>query len=228
MNLLNNKKNVFILDIDGTIKDLVKENTEALIYAMKKLNRVDLKFRGKFVLWVNKVNMYFIKTGFLPTNSFMQKLLLLMYSILLFKNYPKFKKIYFRRYNKEHIFFHEISEALQKLHESEKELYLVTKNVQNKNILKCLDLDVINSLVIAENNKSKYHVYYNIINKLKLEKESIVIVGDNLCDDIIPALILGVDVIWCNMYGCRLKQIATKILSTINKKVFYVDSVKDS
>lgn len=224
LKVLNNK-NIIMLDIDGTIKDLVEENTDALIYTMKALNRVDIKLRGKLVLRLNKIITYFIKTGLLPTNSFMQYILLLIYSVLLLKSYSQFKTVYFKRYNEINIFFNGVNKKIEELYGKDKKIYLVTKNVQNRNILKCSDLNVISKLIISENKKSKYYMYNQIMTEFKLSKDSIVIVGDNLWDDVIPALVLGVNVIWCNMYSCKLKQIAIKILCVINKKVLSCDNI---
>ena len=226
MNFVNNASEI-MLDIDGTIKDLVKENTNALIYTMKIMNRVDLKLRGKFVLWINKINMYLVKTGFLPTNGLMQRILLLFYSILLLKKYNKFRNIYFDEYNKKDIFFDCVDKKMKELYANRKSLYLVTKNIQNENILKYESLNMISRLVVETKKRIKYYTYRDLIEELDVAKENIIIVGDNFWDDVLPALILDLNVIWCNMYNCNLKKIAIKILGSICRKISYCNSIKE-
>jgi len=226
MRLVNTNMDIVMLDIDGTIKDLVKENTDAIIKTMKIMDRVDLKLRGKLVLWINKINMYLIKTGLIPTNKFMQSVLLLTYSILLLKRYKQFKNIYFKEYNKEDVFFSGVEEKFDELYSNGKNIYLVTKNIQNQNILKCSNLKGISKLSIGKQKKLKYYAYKTLVEELGLAKKSVIIIGDNLWDDVFPALILGVNVIWCNMYSSKFKKIVISLLSAITKKVISCDDIK--
>lgn len=224
MKRLNNV-HVIMIDIDGTIKDLAKENTDALINTMKSMDRVDLKNRGKFVLWINKISTYFIKTGFLPTNRIMQNALFFLYSILLGKNYRALKKIYFKDYNRKDIFFDDIEKEFDKIFSNDKQVYLVSKNIQNKSILKYPFLKRVTRLVIGKSRRLKYFVYRNLIGKLGIDKKEILIVGDNFWDDVLPALVLGVNVVWCNMYNSKLKKIVINILSTITHRVISCDRI---
>lgn len=210
------------VDIDGTLKDLAQENTSALIKTMKSMGNVNLKLRGKFVLWINKINMYFVKTGLLPTNSFMQKTLLFLYSILLFKNYETFKKRYFKAYNKENMFFESAETIIDKLEDKGLKVYLVTKNRQNKRILQVTDKTIANRierLIIGRKRTSKYVVYKSFISSRGISKNEVLIIGDNFWDDVLPAILLRATVIWCNMYNSKFKAIVINIFKLIFKNI---------
>lgn len=223
MGVLNNIKLYFALvDIDGTLKDLVKENTTALINAMKRMNNIHLTKRGKFVLWINRCNMHFVKTGMLPTNCLMQNVLLFIYSSLLFKNYNVFKKVYFEEYNKENIFFECAEEMIQNLTDNDFILYLVTKNKQNKRMLKLKDKDIIKSIrriVVGRRKVSKYQLYKSFMSNKLICKDEVLIIGDNFWDDVLPGLLLGSTVVWCNMYNSKLKKLVINILKLFFRNV---------
>lgn len=227
MSILNNVDlYLAMVDIDGTIKDLVEETTNALIRTMESMGNINLKLRGKFVLCVNKINMYFVKTGLLPTNSFMQKTLLLFYSILLLKKYEKFKNKYFEEYNKENVFFECAEEMIDNLHNSQLNVYLVTKNRQNKRILQLKNTSIvkdISKIIIGRRNVTKYSVFKSFLSNRYIHKDDVLIVGDNFWDDVLPALLLGTTVVWCNMYKSKLKWCIIKIL-----KLFFRNIKEDS
>ena len=223
--LINEKSKVVMADIDGTLKDLVKENTDALIKTMKQLGGIDMSLRGRFVLSINKLNMYFIKTGLFPTNKIMQRILILIYSALLLKPYVKFRDCYFSNYNKENIWFEGVKEKLENIFTKQNEIYLVTKNIQNKSIEVSFIAHCIKKVVISDNTKRKYYTYKKLIEEQDISKNNLVIIGDNFWDDVLPALAFGVKVIWCDMYNCRLKQVFIKILRIIFKNVFICTNV---
>jgi len=227
MSILNNVDlYLAMVDIDGTIKDLVKENTNALIHTMEKMGNINLKLRGKFVLGINKINMYFVKTGLLPTNSFMQKTLLFLYSILLFKKYEIFKQIYFEEYNKENVFFDCAEEMMDNLYSSKLNAYLVTKNRQNKRMLNLKNNYIVRDIhrvIIGKKNITKYSVFKSFLSNRYINYREVLIVGDNFWDDVLPALLLGTTVVWCNMYKSRLKNIVINIL-----KIFFKNIKHDS
>ena len=217
---------VVMMDIDGTIKDLARENTAALVKTMQKMGNVNLKFRGRIVLSINRVNMYLVKTGLFPTNRFMQSVLLLIYSILLLERYSSFKRAYLTEYNDEHIFFDSMCEKLEDMHCTSEEIYLVTKNVQNKNITDCFEIKNGDELIIETHNGSKFHLYKSLIEENSICKDELIIVGDNFWDDVLPAIMLGVDVVWCNMYNCIVKNVSMKVLRIFSKKVISQDEIE--
>ena len=55
---------VILLDIDGTIKDLVKEHQTALRITVNGFNR-GKNLRRKFVFFLDKIAMSFVKAGIL-------------------------------------------------------------------------------------------------------------------------------------------------------------------
>ncbi len=210
---------VAAIDVDGTIKDLVKESTDALIVAMKNMNNINLKLRGRFVLILNRLNMYFVKTGLLPTNKIMQNILLFIYSVLLCKNYAKFRKEYFKEYNKEHVFFNNVDSMLESIYKSKKDIYLITKNDQNRNITDCYEVRYVKTITISKKRGAKKLMYKRFMKKHNLKNSEIVIIGDNFWDDVFPAIIMGINVVWCNMYDCKLKAVAIKVVKLFSKKV---------
>lgn len=223
MSMLDNI-NLFIatVDIDGTIKDLVKENTNSLINTMKRMGNIHLTKRGKFVLWLNRINMYFVKTGMLPTNSFMQNILLLVYSALLLKKYSEFKELYFEEYNNQNIFFDYAEEMIQNVVDKGLFVYLVTKNRQNKRMLELKENYIIKKtvrLIVGYKSEIKYNVYKSFLSNRLLRSNEILIIGDNFWDDILPGILLGTSVVWCNMYNSRLKRIIMNILKIFFKNL---------
>lgn len=224
MEKLNSDVHVILLDIDGTIKDLVKENTDALIRTMEAMGRVDSKLRGKFVLFINRIMMTFVKCGLLPTNGIMQGMLLLVYSILLLKKHTEFKKTYFAIYNSINIFFENVDKEIKYVFDNNIDVYLVTKNSQNKSVLDCSFLKGVTDFVTG-GKEFKYYTYRNLVKKLGNSKESIVIIGDNFWDDVLPALILGVKVVWINRYDSKIKKYAIKLITSISKRILTGDNI---
>lgn len=222
MSIYNKNISVVLMDIDGTVKDLVKENTDALIRTMKKLNNVDETIRGKLVFGVNKINMYLVKTGLLPTNYTMQNILLHIYSFMTFKSFKRFKSVYFKEYNREHIFFSNSKDILKDIYDNDMRMYFVTKNEQNESILGCKELEKFRykmKLIVGKRGITKYSVYKEFMRKRGFRKYEVLMVGDNLFDDVIPAILLGINVVWRDMYDCRLKRIVLNILRIFTKKV---------
>jgi len=227
MRLLNDiNLDIVMMDIDGTIKDLAKENTNALISAMKKTGNIDTSLRGKIVLTINKLSMYSVKIGLLPTNKVMLNMLLKIYCALLFTNYNKFKHLFYNEYNNEYVFFEDIDIIIKNMCDKNLRLYLVTSNSQNKNILKlkkdenryaCI-MKYVDRLVVSKSRK--YGVYKSIMQNNWMQKNEVLIVGDNFWDDVLPALILGCRVVWCNVYDSKLKKIVISILKVFNKNVY--------
>lgn len=222
MSIYNKNISVVLMDIDGTVKDLVKENTDALIRTMKRLDNVHKTIRGRLVLGINKVNMYLVKTGLLPTNRTMQNILLHIYSFMTFKSFKKFKSVYFKEYNREHIFFDNSKDTLRYIYDNDMRMYFVTKNEQNESILGCEELKEFRykmKLIVGKSGITKYSVYKDFMRKRGFRKYEVLMVGDNLFDDVIPAILLGINVVWCDMYGCRLKRFVLNILRIFTKKV---------
>lgn len=222
MSIYNKNISVVLMDIDGTVKDLVKENTDALIRTMKRLDNVHKTIRGRLALGINKVNMYLVKTGLLPTNRTMQNILLHIYSFMTFKSFKKFKSVYFKEYNREHIFFDNSKDTLRYIYDNDMRMYFVTKNEQNESILGCEELKEFRykmKLIVGKSGITKYSVYKDFMRKRGFRKYEVLMVGDNLFDDVIPAILLGINVVWCDMYGCRLKRFVLNILRIFTKKV---------
>ena len=222
MSVLNSNLLIAAIDIDGTIKDLVVENTNALVSTLKRMNNMHNSKRGKFVLWINKINMWFIKTGMLPTNSFMQNILLFIYSVLLLKKYNVFKKIYFKEYNKENIFFECSDDIIQNIIASDFKVYLITKNNQNKRMLKLKDNNIIKNtqkIIVGNKKLSKYSMYKAFIYTKRISKNHVLIIGDNFWDDVLPGLLLGLTVVWCNMYNSKFKKLAINILKLFFRNI---------
>lgn len=227
------KNDVFmvLMDIDGTLKDLAQENTSSLINAMKSMDNINLTLRGKIVLFIDRINMYLVKTGLLPTNKFMQNVLLLMYSLLLIKRYDLLKEKYFEEYNKCNVFFEDAVETLKKMNRKNEVVYLVTKNRQNKGIFKISNgvekniAKYIEQLLIVNEKYTKYHVFKRVIKNRGMERNEAIVIGDNFWDDVLPAMLLGVKVVWCNRYNCRIKSFAIKVLKLINHNVLTDEDV---
>ena len=166
--------------------------------------------------------MWFIKTGMLPTNSFMKNILLFIYSVLLLKKYNLFKKIYFEEYNKENIFFECADCMIQNIIACDFTVYLITKNNQNKRMVKLKDNNIIKNtqkIIVGNKKTSKYSMYKAFISTKRISKKYVLIIGDNFWDDVLPGILLGSTVIWCNMYNSKLKKLAINILKLFFRNV---------
>lgn len=236
MGILNDKQLYYALvDIDGTIKDLVKESTNALEKTMQYMGNVNLTNRGKFVLWLNKISMYIVKLGILPTNKFMQNILMSAYSLILFKNPKIFTTRYFEEYNKEEVFLGDTNKIIEKLYNKDLVVCMLSKNNQNKNILEKNQQSAetknfakyVATVCIANNNIIKYFLYKSFMKKRNIYDVEVVIIGDNFFDDVLPAMFLGTKVVWCNKYNSKLKQKLIFFLKFFTKKVLEENEIKD-
>lgn len=194
-----------IFDIDGTLKDLVTEHTIALKKALaiypKKRKRI------KLVLFINKVGMYVFKTGVTPTNKKKQHVLIKLFSFLLRVPYNELVTNYCSEYGKLNIFFESI-DILDDL-ENITEVFFATINPQNVGLNR---MNMFKKRVNYDATNKKVSIYIDILKSNNLAPSKVLIVGDNFCDDIIPAKILKAHALYVNMYNTKLKKFITKML----------------
>ena len=78
--LKNINSKLVILDIDGTLKDLCKEHTNALRVVLQHFNVSGLRKKAIFAL--NRLAMYVVKTGLISTNHSKQNFLIKIYAAI--------------------------------------------------------------------------------------------------------------------------------------------------
>lgn len=198
---------VIIFDIDGTLKDLVLEHRVALKGGMNNIKKK--KMRKKVVILLDKIAMWFVKTGMLPTNERMKKILTNIYAIVLNENFESFKTAYKLYYESENILFNNIERLLKELLE-EKDVYFVTINKQNYNLD---EHGIIQDRIIYTTSQKKIIAYQKLLEDKNLDKDSLLIVGDNLVDDIRAAKKLGIDSLLVDNYNSGVKRAMAKILN---------------
>lgn len=197
---------VFLIDIDGTLKNLCEEHTMALTEVLNKF--VKFKAIKRIILAINRFAMWFVKTGILPTNAANQKVLLFIYSVLGFVNYKKFKKTYDVIYQRIVCLFNCSYEPLNRLMEN-KQAFFVTINKQNYN-LECLGIP--EERIFCSTGTVKYKTYKKLYESLNVPPSRIIIVGDNLFDDMLSAKLLATKKVLINNYNSKIKRILAKVL----------------
>lgn len=198
---------VIVFDIDGTLKDLVLEHKIALLGSMDNIE--NKKIRKKIVVLLDKVAMWLVKTGMLPTNERMKKILINCYAIILNEKIPKFKESYRTFYENENIIFNNVEFLLKELL-AKKEVYFVTINKQNYNLDKH---GIIQDRIIYTTSQKKINAYEKLLEDKNLNKNNLLIVGDNLIDDIKAAKKLGIDSLLVDNYGSDIKRFVAKLLN---------------
>ena len=203
----NNAK-VIIFDIDGTLKDLCAEHTNAVKYT---LNRFGVnKLKQDLVLALNRLAMYLVKLGVLSTNPSKQNFLVKIYAMLCRVKIVDFYETYFENYTHEFCLFDGAYELLENLN-SEREVYFATINKQNYNLGSC---GISQERISYTEGAFKVATYNRIIKSIGIDKSEVVIVGDNLLDDLFSANQLGVKCLVVNRYKSRLKGLICKLVNS--------------
>lgn len=204
----NNNAKVIIFDIDGTLKDLCAEHTNSVKCTLGQfeVNR----FKRKVVLVLNRLAMYVVKTGFIPTNHSKQNFLVKFYAMLCGVKIVDFYEAYFENYTREICLFDGADELLEVLN-SEKEVYFATINKQNYNLEAC---GIPQERITYTDGAFKVATYNRLIKSIGIDKSEIVIVGDNIFDDLFSAKQLGVKCFLVNRYKNRLKSVICKLVNS--------------
>lgn len=205
---------LFLIDIDGTLKDLTKEHMQVindfLVVNNNKKKRLILKINGFF--------MGFVKSGLFPTNKHTQAALCYINAILFNEKYLDFKKEYLQNYSELRIIFDRCYEMLDEIEKNGAKYILVSKNEQSINFIKNNERLEKSILKISLSKGNKKDTFKNAIEFHKNEyqntirDEQIVVIGDNFWDDIVPAMFLGIRFLWCNKYKSKVKKTCNLLL----------------
>jgi len=198
---------IVIFDIDGTLKDIVGEHSEALLETLNTIERKN--FRKNIVLLLDRIAMWFIKNGILPTTEKMQHKLTTLYSLVLNEYNDKFKEKYKFFYKRTVIPFISSNALLEELLKTKK-IYFVTINKQKYNLETKL---LSKGKVIYAGDKSKVYAYQRLFKEENIDKEKAIIIGDNILDDINAAKILGVRCLLVDNYNSKIKRFISKVLN---------------
>lgn len=195
-----------IFDIDGTLKDLCKEHTNALVNTLAQFEVEG--FKKKVILAINKLAMFVVKTGIIPTNHSNQNFLVKIYSYFAGIRHVDFYEQYFENYTSELCLFDGVYELLLSLNK-EKDVYFATINKQNYNLEAC---GIPQERIMYTEGTFKTATYNKLLKLFNLEPHEVIIVGDNLFDDFLSAKQLGVKSILVNRYNSKFKDIIGRIL----------------
>ena len=195
-----------ILDIDGTIKDLVKEHQTALRITVNGFNR-GKKLRRSLVFFIDKIAMSFVKSGILSTNRDRQEFLLGLYALILGKSISEFRKLYDSFYEDKVIVFKGVKNLIKEVGQ-DKKVCFVTINPQNYNIEK---LGVKKEEIYCVESKKKIYAYQTVMMMNDLDPEEIIVIGDNIFDDIRPAKKLGFKYLLVDNYNNKFKRFIAKV-----------------
>lgn len=205
--IAKNNAKVVIFDIDGTLKDLCAEHTNAVKHTLGNFGVS--KFKRKIVLALNKLAMYLVKIGFISTNPSKQNFLVKVYAIFCGIKIVDFYEEYFENYTGQICLFEGAYDLLNIL-KDEKEVYFATINKQNYNLEIC---GISQERISYTEGAFKVATYNRIIKSLGVDKAEVVIVGDNLFDDLFSAKQLGVKCLFVNRYKSRLKGLVCKLVN---------------
>lgn len=203
----NSKAKVIILDIDGTLKDLCKEHTIALLLTLEEFQVSN--FRKNMIALINNIAMYMVKTGMVSTNHRKQGILIKMFAILSKTKLKSFRELYFKKYSEQIILFDGVDQLLCLLN-SEKEIYFSTINHQNYNLGEC---GISQKRIVYTEGKSKVETYRKILENTGLDKDKVLVVGDNIFDDILSAKRFGVKCLLINSYDNKVKNVLCRIIN---------------
>ena len=205
--IISTDVDVILLDIDGTIKDLVKEHSEALIVTVNGFVH-GKNLRKKFVFFLDRIAMSMVKSGVFSTNKRKQRFLLGLYAFILGMNKKEFCKLYDVFYSEQLIIFSNVKEMLEDALRK-KQVYLVTINSQNYNLE---NLDVPREdIICAARFNNKLDAYKKVVFEKRISPARVLVVGDNLVDDIIPAEKLGFKYLLVDNYNSKFKRFVAKI-----------------
>jgi len=199
---------IIIFDIDGTLKDLCAEHTNAVRHTLERFNVNE--FNSKIVLALNRLAMYAVKTGFIPTNHSKQNFLVEVYAKICGIKVVDFYDVYFEEYTQEICLFLGVTELLEKLN-GEKEVYFATINKQNYNLEAC---GITQERITYTDGAFKVATYNRILKSIGVPKSEVVIVGDNLYDDFFSAKQLGIRCFLVNRYKCKFKSVICKFVNS--------------
>lgn len=198
---------VIVFDIDGTLKDLCKEHTNAVKLTLKQFEVG--KVKSKAILALNKIAMFLVKIGLLPTNHSKQNFLLKVYALIAGVRLIDFYDQYFENYTRELCLFDEVYELLTSLNK-ERQVYFATINKQNYNLEEC---GIPQERIMYTEGAFKVATYNKLLKSINAQRDDVIIVGDNFFDDFVSAKHLGVKCLLVNRYNSKLKSVICKLVN---------------
>lgn len=208
MNLIRSyNPKVVIFDIDGTLKDLCKEHSNALQTTLEQFEVG--KHRKKIVLAVNAIAMFIVKIGLISTNPSKQNFLVKIFAVLSGVRLIDFYDKYFENYTHELCLFEGSYELLTSLNK-EKMVYFATINKQNYNLEEC---GIPQERIMYTEGAFKVATYNELLKNTNVNKDEVLIIGDNLFDDWFSAKHLGVKCLLVNRYNTKLKKIICRLVN---------------
>jgi len=194
--------NALLFDIDGTLLDFEKGELEALEYIFKICN---IPFNKDNINIFKKINYKHwsmlerkeINKEYCLTHRFTE-----LFEILNIKNVDvvKISKLFQIELSKKHYLFDNALLVLNKLHQKYK-IYIITNGVSFIQHARLKDSNIINYVdgvfISEEINYVKPDVdFFNyVLNKINLNKDEVVIIGDSLSSDIQGGINSNIDTI---------------------------------
>lgn len=210
-----------ISDIDGAIKDIVLKHM-LVIEGMIKVRNNMKKYEG--VIKLNYFFMNFVKVGIFPTNRNMQLIICYLNSILLGISFKRFACEYFCNFNMIEEKFENSNELLKFMRDIGLKYVMVSNDPQNKDFCTDETKDKHYPKVIINTKGDKFDVFKKLL-KTELNPygkpiltEEILVIGDNLWDDVIPAIRLKMNVLWCDKYDSKTKRFVNRLIRLFYKK----------
>lgn len=209
-----------LIDVDGTLGNLVQEH----MLVIKEMVRVRVNLETKkiydFRIWLNKIFMIFVRIGIFPTNKNMQIILCFINSILFIEPFESFKEEYLRESMITKKAFVSSGQFLNELERLNVKYLLVSKNPRSNRFF----YDSISKpITISKNSGNKLDIFKEVIKRVSFNEgydilpEQVLVIGDNFWDDIVPAMKLNLNVLWCNKYQSKIKEKCNYYL----RKLFY-------
>ena len=198
---------VIVFDIDGTLKDLCKEHTNAVKLTLKQFEVGGVKSTA--ILALNRMAMFLVKIGLLSTNPSKQNFLVKTYACLAGVKLIEFYDQYFENYIREICLFDGVYELLTSLNK-ERQVYFATINKQNYNLEEC---GIPQERITYTEGAFKIATYNKLLKGFNVQPHEVIIVGDNFFDDFISAKHLGVKCLLVNRYNSKLKSVICTLVN---------------
>lgn len=193
----NKKIKNILMDVDGVVKDLYKEHSEALKLTIGETNKTN---RKKLILKINKLSRSLIGCGLLPTSSIMQKILTVFYSIILLENPLDFYNKYKYNYRKQYYIFEEVVNYINSISPNYN-IVFVSLNTHSK----ALANYGLKGYNIHTTKYGKKELIKTLMKNHKMTTEDTILIGDNYIHDYFPAKAIGIKVLIVNCYNNDLK-----------------------
>ena len=208
-NSSNMKKWIFF-DLDGTLVDVKKAQYSAIedLYQIYKFNKkTDLEaFTKKWDDLTNYHYAFYTRKEITYEEQRNRRIIDLFkeYDMSLDKTPKEIYAIYLKSFENNWCLFDDVYDVLEKLHKNGHRLGIIsngdlgqqTDKLSRTGILNFFDIITTSSEYVY--SKPSPELYELVLKRFNIDKNEMVMIGDQVDKDILPCLSIGIDAIWIN------------------------------